>query len=197
MNCIDVYSIMSIMKLSDWAKKQGISYRAAWNQYKAGKLGVPAKQLPTGTIIVEDPAASVKCVVYCRVSSHDQKSNLASQVERCVKFAKKHNLPVTDTVMEIGSGLNGKRTKLLKLLADPDISHIVVEHRDRLMRFGSEFVEASLSARGVKLLIADESELEDDLVQDMISVLTSFCARLYGRRAARNRAMKMLEAAES
>lgn len=158
---------------------------------------MPARQLPTGTIIVDAPSDNIKCVVYCRVSSYDQKSNLASQVERCVKFAKKHKLAVSDTVMEIGSGLNGRRTKLLKLLADPDITHIVVEHRDRLMRFGSEFVEASLSARGVKLLIADQSELEDDLVQDMISVLTSFCARLYGRRAARNRAMKMLEAGHS
>lgn len=64
------------------------------------------------------------------------------------------------------------------------------------MRFGSEFVEASLSSLGGKLVVVDSTELEDDLVQDMVSVLTSFCARLYGKRAAKNRAQRMLEAGD-
>ena len=67
-----------------------------------------------------------------------------------------------------------------------------MEHRDRLMRFGSEYVEASLKASNRQLLIANEEELKDDLVQDMIEVLTSFCARLYGRRSAKNKAEKAL-----
>lgn len=88
----------------------------------------------------------------------------------------------------------GKRKKLLKVLADPEVTHIIIAHRDRLMRFGSESVESSLSARGAKLIVIDDSELDDDLMQDMVSVLTSFCARLYGNRSAKNRAKKMLEA---
>ena len=181
------------MKLADYAKKLGISYRAAWNQYKAGTLGVPARQLETGTIIVDLPERPNKVVIYSRVSSHDQKSDLLGQLERCSKFAKKIKLPVHDVISEVGSGMNGKRKKLLRVLADPDVTHIIVEHRDRFMRFGSEYVESALSARGAKLII-DDSELDDDLVQDMVSVLTSFCARLYGKRSARNRAKKMLEA---
>jgi len=84
----------------------------------------------------------------------------------------------------------------MKLLADPDVAVIVVEHRDRLMRFGSEYVESALRAQGRQLVIVNQSELQDDLVQDMIEVLTSFCARLYGRRSARNKAKKAIEAME-
>ena len=132
--------------------------------------------------------------MYARVSSHDQKSgsNLDGQVARCVAFANGRGLSVSETVTEVGSGMNGHRKKLLRLLGDSTVEHIVVEHRDRLMRFGAEYVEAALAGRGGKLLVVDESELKDDLVQDMISVLTSFCARLYGRRSAKHRAEKAI-----
>ena len=96
---------------------------------------------------------------------------------------------------EVGSGLNRHRRKLLKLLADPKVSVVAVEHRDRLMRFGSEYVEAALAAQGRRLLVVDSEEVKDDLVRDMIEVLTSFCARLYGRRSARHRARKAVQAA--
>jgi len=184
------------MKLSEYAKSQGISYRTVWNQYKAGKLGVPARQLPTGTIIVDVPIKPHKVIVYARVSSHDQKKDLLPQVERCMKHLKKLNISVSDVVTEVGSGMNGKRRKLLSVLSDPDVTHVVVEHRDRFMRFGSEFVEAALNSKGAKLIVIDDSELDDDLVQDMVSVLTSFCARLYGKRSAKNRAKKMMEAGD-
>ena len=71
---------------------------------------------------------------------------------------------------------------------------MAVEHRDRLMRFGAEYVESALAAQGRKLIVVDPSEVKDDLVQDMIEVLTSFCARLYGRRSAKNKAKKAIEA---
>ena len=73
---------------------------------------------------------------------------------------------------------------------------IVVEHRDRFMRFGAEYVEAALAAQGRKLMVMESSEVKDDLVQDMMEVLTSFCARLYGRRSARNKAKKAVQAME-
>src|ERR1700756_2388266 len=89
-----------------------------------------------------------------------------------------------------GSGRNGRRPKLIKLLANPKIQTMVVEHRDRLMRFGAEYVEAALTAQERKLLVMESSEVNGDLVQDMIEVLTSFCARLYGSRSARHKAKK-------
>ena len=81
------------------------------------------------------------------------------------------------------------------LLADPKVTTIVVEHRDRLAYMNTELVEAVLSAHGRRLVVLDDSEMDDDLVRDMIDVLTSFCARLYGRRSARNRAEKALRCA--
>ena len=81
----------------------------------------------------------------------------------------------------------------MKLLEDPTMTIILVEHRDRLMRFGVEYLESSLTSQGRKLMVADQGELKDDLVQGMIEVLTSFCARLYGRRSAKNKAKKALE----
>jgi putative resolvase len=72
-----------------------------------------------------------------------------------------------------------------------------VEHRDRLMRFGAEYVESALSAQGRKLVVIDPSELNNDLVEDMIAVLTSFCARLYGKRSAKNKAKKALQSIQA
>lgn len=185
------------MKLSEWAKEKGICYKTAWRMFHDGRLPVPAEQLPTGTIVITMPLLPedrIQAAIYARVSSSDQRSDLDGQVERLRTFAESQNLSVVKVVAEIGSGLNARRRKLLGLLADPSIGIILVEHRDRLMRFGSEFVEASLAAQGRQILIADDEELKDDLVQDMISLLTCFCARLYGRRSARNRAEKAMEA---
>ncbi len=98
---------------------------------------------------------------------------------------------------EVGSGMNGARRKIRRLLADPRIGTLVVEHRDRLGRMNVELVEAALSASGRRLVVLDEGEVDDDLVRDMTEVLTSFCARLYGRRSARNRALKALNCAKA
>ncbi|MGI8312265.1 IS607 family transposase [Saccharopolyspora hattusasensis] len=89
---------------------------------------------------------------------------------------------------EVGSGLNGNRPKLRKLLVDPRVSTIVVEHRDRLARFGVEHLESALAATGRRIVVLNPEEVKDDLVRDMVDVLTSMCARLYGRRSARKRA---------
>jgi putative resolvase len=183
------------MKLSTWARKQGVSYRTAWRWFKEGKLPVIAEQTKTGTILIKDEiTVPNSAAIYARVSSSDQKKDLDQQIARLVLFANKNGLVVAHTITEIGSGLNGHRPKLMKLLTNSNIKIILVEHRDRLMRFGAEYVESALAAQGRKLIVADMSELKDDLVQDMIEVLTSICARLYGRRSAKNKAKKALEA---
>ena len=182
------------MKLSTWAKKQGISYRTAWRWFKEGKLPVRAEQTKTGTILITEHVIEMHDVaIYARVSSHDQKKDLDRQVARLVLFANAKGWSVTQTITEIGSGLNGHRPKLMKLLTNSKVKMILIEHRDRLMRFGVEYVESALEGQGRKLIVADSSELKDDLVQDTIEVLTSFCARLYGRRSAKNKAKKAIE----
>jgi putative resolvase len=181
------------MKLSEWARKQGISYKTAWRWVRQGKMPVPFEQTPTGTILVKEPEATARAVaLYARVSSADQKADLDRQIARLVAYASEHGWAVTRAVSEIGS----HRPKLIRLLSDPKVGTIVVEHRDRLMRFGFEYVEAALAAQGRRIVVVEPGEVKDDLVQDMIEVLTSFCARLYGRRSARNKAKKALEAIE-
>jgi predicted site-specific integrase-resolvase len=83
---------------------------------------------------------------------------------------------------------------MLRILNNPAINVLVVEHRDRLMRFGFEYVEAALLASGRRVLVMEEQEMTDDIVRDMTEVLTSMCARLYGKRSAANRARKALKA---
>lgn len=134
--------------------------------------------------------------LYARVCSHDQKTDLERQVARLSAWAAKAGHRVVRVEAEIAYGMNGCRSKARRLLADSQVTCVVVEHKDRLGRMNVELVEAALSATGRRLLVLDDGEVEDDLVRDMVEVLTSFCARLYGRRSAKNRARKALEAAE-
>ncbi len=159
-------AILAIMKLSQWAKEQGLTYRGAWRMWKAGQLPVPAEQLPTGTIIVKAARSPTNAVgLYARVSSSDQKKDWEAQLGRLVGYAQNHRWVVVQAVAEVGSGLNGHRHRLIQLLADPQVEGIVVEHRDRLMRFGAEYVEAALRATGRKLMVVEADEVKDDLVQ--------------------------------
>ncbi len=163
-------------------------------------MPVPARRLASGTIWV-DAAPGGGCgggraAVYARVSSHDQRADLDRQVARLTGWATGQGLMVGEVVCEVGSGMNGSRPKLRRILSDPSVTVIVVEHRDRLARFGVEQLESALAAAGRRVLVSDPGETSDDLVRDMIEVLTSMCARLYGRRGARNRAMRAITAAK-
>lgn len=165
----------------------------AYRWFREGTLPVPAERV--GRLILVKTAASASAaaagvVLYARVSSHDRRSDLDRQVARLTAWATERDLGVGQVVCEVGSGLNGKRPKLRRILSDPDARVIVVKHRDRLARFGVEHLEAALSAQGRRIVVADPGETTDDLVCDMIEVLTGMCARLYGRRGARNRAMR-------
>ncbi|MCL2536464.1 MAG: IS607 family transposase [Nocardiaceae bacterium] len=132
------------VRLKEWAEGQGVSYRTALNWFHAGTLPVSARQLPTGTILVDVPAASTagRTVAYCRVSSSDQRPDLERQAGRVAEGCSRLGITFSSTVTEVGSGLNAHRPELRKLLSDPAVTTIVVEHRDRLARFGVEDLEA-------------------------------------------------------
>jgi len=181
------------MNLKEWAASQGISYATARRWYEAGMLPIPARKIG-GLVLIGEPAGPVhavgQTVVYARVSSADQRPDLDRQVARVTAWATGQHLSVDRVVTEVGSALNGHRRKFLALLKDKTVSTIVVEHRDRFARFGAEYVQAALEADGRRLLVVDPAEVDDDLVRDMTEILTSFCARLYGKRAAANRAAR-------
>jgi putative resolvase len=180
------------MKLSEWARRNGVHYQTAYRWFRSGTLPVPARKLPTGTTLVEVPSTSDApggVVLYTRMSVHNQRGDLGRRLGRLTAWAAEQRLTVTDTVAEIGSGLDGNRPKLKRLLADPTVATIVVEHRDRLARFGVEQLQAALAAHGRRVLVVDPGQSSDDLIREIIEALTSFCAGFYGRRGARNRAL--------
>ena len=153
-------------------------------------------QLPNGRYyVVVPPESDGRCVVYVRVSSSDQREDLDRQVGRVVEWVAQQGCRPDEIVKEIGSGLNANRRRLRRVVADHTVGTIVAEHRERFCRFGFEYMEAALAARGARILVMDEGELEDDLVRDITEVMTSLCARLYGRRSARRRAERALAAA--
>ena len=188
------------MNLTEWAHAQGIHVTTAYRWYREGSLPVPARKVGRLILVSPETAASAApedgAGLYARVSSHDQKADLDRQVARLSAWAAQAGLPVVRVESEVGSGMNGSRAKARRLLADPAAAVVVVEHRDRLGRMNTELVEAALSAHNRRLVVLNDSEVTDDLVRDMVEVLTSFCARLYGRRSARNRALKAIGCAQ-
>ena len=160
---------------------------------------MPAVRVNSRSVLVSPDAVLAKSTgglgLYARVSSHDQKADLERQVSRLTEWAANAGERVVRVEAEVGSGMSGTRAKVRRLLADPLVTTVVVEHRDRLGRMNTEMVEAALSAHGRRLVVIDDAEIDDDLVRDMTEVLTRFCARLYGRRSARHRAEKALRCA--
>ena len=176
------------VNLKEWAAATGVSYVTARRQYAAGTLPVPTYRLGR-LIMVGVPLTGAspdagRVVVYARVWSADQRSDLDRQVARVTVWATGRKLAVDGVVTEIGSAFDGHRKEFLGLLRDPAVTTIVVEHRDRFARFGAEYVEAALAAQGRRLLVVDPAEVDDDLVADVTEILTSLCVRLYGRGGA-------------
>ena len=186
------------ISLTAWGRLYGFDKATTSRLHHTGKLPpeLQIEQLPNGRYyVVVPPENDGRCVVYARVSSGDQKQDLDRQVGRAVEWAAQQGCRPDEVVKETVSGLNGKRPRLRRLVADHTVSTIVVEHRERVCRFGFEYVEAALAGRGARILVMDEGEPEDDLVRDVTEVMTSLCAQLYGRPSARRRADRAMAAA--
>lgn len=188
------------ISLTAWGRLYGYDKATTSRLHKQGKLppDLVIETMPTGrhfVVVPEDPPGG--CVLYGRVSSADQRDDLDLQVGRLSEWAISNGYHPTDVVKEVGSGLNGSRKRLLKILGDRTVGVIIVEHRDRLCRFGFEYVEAALAAHGCSVVVMDDSEVEDDLVRDVTEVMTSLCARLYGRRSAKRRAQRAMRVARN
>lgn len=182
------------MKLSEYAKKNSISYQTAWNHFKAGKIE-GASQLASGTVVIATPESikQRRNVIYCRVSSSMNKSNLDSQADRLLAYSNAKGYQISEVVKEIGSGLNDNRPKLKRLLKDESIGLIVVEHKDRLTRFGFNYIESLMGLSGRNIEIVNEVDTDkQDLIQDFVSVITSFCARLYGQRRTKRKTERLI-----
>ncbi len=175
----------------------GVTYKTAFRWWKSGRLD--AYQIETGTIIVREPATAQEAAsvtLYARVSSADQKEDLDRQMQRLKDYAAAHGYQVSKTVSELASGLNDQRPKLMKLLTDASVGVIVVEHRDRLTRFGFHYIEQLMQMQGRRLEVIFPSDTDNDLVDDFIAVITSMASRIYGRRTSKRRAEKIKQCVE-
>lgn len=187
------------MKLSQYAKKVGVTYKTAWRWYKAGTLD--AYQTPTGMIIVRDPQAEKpvtgRIALYARVSSASQRSDLERQIQRLRDYAAARGYQVAKEVTEIASGINDHRPKFLKLLADPSIGTIIVERPDRGVRFGWNYIATLMEAQQRRIEAIFPDETKEDLVADFVSIITSMAARLYGRRGSKSKAKRIQQCVEA
>jgi len=184
------------MKLSDWARQQRIHYNTAYRWFNLGKIK-GAFQMDTGTIIVPDSDIhknkEEKIVLYARVSSQKQKQDLKRQVERLEQFSNSNGYIINKTYKEIASGMNDKRRQLC-LMLDYKPTKIIVENKDRLTRFGFNYIEKLLKQLGCEIILLNKEKVdENDLMKDLVSIITSFCCRLYGLRKGQNKAKKIKE----
>ena len=139
------------------------------------------------------PNRSVQVAIYTRVSAAENKDNLDGQANRLRDYCAAKGYPVTWVVKEIGSGVNDTRPKLLKLLTDPSVSVIIVEHKDRLTRFGYNYLEQLLKMQGRRIEVINLAENgKEDLIQDFVSIVTSFWPRLYGQRRSRRKTERLI-----
>ena len=192
-----------MIKLSTWAKRNNVCYTTAWRWVHSGKFPQKTLITETGSIFVvddEQPTAAQTdngTIIYCRVSNHSRKEELNYQVERCKQFALANGWSVSKIHKEIASGMNDKRPELWKAIeARP--SRILVENKDRLTRFGFNYLQRLLKNQGTEIVVINEAEEDrEDLIKDLCSVIYSFCARLYGMRRAANKARRIREEIKS
>lgn len=183
------------MRLTDYAKKRGVTYRTAWNWYKRGLIK-NAYQEPTGTIIVNEEVKYKKkeyVVIYARVSSSENKKNLETQAQRLTDYAIAKGHHIDEIVKEVGSGVNDNRKKLQKILREGKATIIIVEHKDRLTRFGYNYIETLLRHAKCEIDVVNKTDnCKDDLMQDLVSIITSFCARYYGLRRSKRKTEQII-----
>lgn len=173
------------MKLSLWAKKNGVCYLTALTWFHAGNIP-NAKQMDSGTILVDDEVAKVskpeRVCVYARISSRSRAKEIQYQIDRIVEFSNAKGFSVDKIYKEVASGMNDNRKEFWKMI-NSEPTKIVVKNKDRLTRFGFNYLDKLLKKQGCEIIVMNkDKEDEADLLKDFVSIITSFCCRLYGLR---------------
>jgi putative resolvase len=187
-----------IATLRDWDKEgklHPIRTKGNHRRYKVSDidliLGEPKKNDPS----------EIRTATYCRVSSTEQKKkgDLERQVGRVLSFCIQKKYQVVASFDEVGSGMSDSRTKLkqlFKLVEERKIDKVVIEHKDRLCRFMFDFLVSYFNSYQVEIEWIDNvlgKTYDQELVEDMLALMSSFSAKIYGKRSAENRRRKKLE----
>lgn len=186
------------IKLSNWAKSVGLTYRTAHRHFKEDKIPYKTKILPSGGLLVclEENNLFVDrdCIIYCRVSSPNKKEDLKRQIDRCSEYAIKNGFNILKVYKEIASGMNDNRRELNKLFNELDSKDftLIIDNKDRLTRFGFNYIDKFFNSKDCKINIINKSDDDQqDLMKDLISIITSFCCRIYGLRRGVNKAREI------
>lgn len=190
------------IKASEYAKKMSLHIRTVYRYYHNGKIkGYQDEE--TGTIFILNPfkkkynnTLTNKVVLYARVSSSENKNNLESQLERLRLYANAKGYQIVREIKEIGSGLSDNRSKLNYLLENKlnEFEILLVEHKDRLTRFGFNYIDILLKTHNKKIEVINlVNNNKEDLIQDFVSVITSFCVRIYGQRRSKRKTEKIIK----
>jgi len=177
------------IKLSEYAKNKSITYRTAWSHFKSGKLK-DAIQDDFGNILIPTNVSNINnvAIVYARVSNN-RKDSLINQQKFLETYCSTKNYNVIGSYKEVASGMNDTRIQLNKLLKRDDWNILVVENKDRLTRFGFNYIQTLLETQGKKIEVVNITDDDkQDLMSDLISIIYSFSARLYGKRKAKRKA---------
>lgn len=188
------------IKLSKYAKHFNISYRTAHRHFHNDNIPYETKTLPSGTLLVNlinlqnEIFANRDAIIYCRVSSTNKKEDLIRQIQRCEDFAISNGFNILKIYKEIASGMNDNRRELNKLFDElPNKNFtIIIENKDRLTRFGFNYIKRFVEQMGSKINIININDDDQvDLIKDLVSIITSFCCRLYGLRRGANKAREI------
>jgi len=188
------------IQLRNYAKNHSVTYRTAWNRFHAGKIPNSFKDANNNIIIKVTNENSIdlsKVAIYTRVSSNENRGNLDAQAKRLKEYSIARGYQIVEVVKEVGSGVNDNRKKLKKLLESDSWGTIVVEHKDRLTRFGFNYIEILLNKEGRKIEVVNLAEDEkSDLMQDLVSIIYSFSAKMYGLRRSKRKTEEIVKLLE-
>ena len=176
--------------LRNWDKK-GLLKPDELTKGKARRYRIESlRNINRNIIFTKD---DLKTIAYARVSSHDQKEDLTRQVQLLELYCAKHGYKY-EVIQDIGSGMNYYKkglTKLIDLILDNQVQRLILTHKDRLLRFGTELVFSICEAKNVEIIIINQGNetpsFEEELAKDVLEIITVFSARLYGSRSKKNK----------
>ena len=184
-----------LLGVNTWTMRRWIREgRAPARRSETGRLYVPAGWVDAQTG-QGDGDSGRRCALYVRESSSENKGALQSQADGLKAYAHARGYQVVHVVHEIASGINDERPELHRLLQQKDFDLLLVEHKDRLTRFGFRWFEALAPFRIEVVNTAEEAT--HDLMEDLVAIMTSFAARLYGKRRGRKKTQAAIEALKS
>ena len=195
-----------MIKISILARDLGIHRNTLYTWQKEGKiefvkintLNYVTPETYNRLMNIREEKKEERVIIYCRVSTPSRKNNLETQKDRLVNFANAKGYKVSKVYTEVGSGFNDNRKKLQKILDDQDFTILLVEHKDRLTRVGFNYLETLLNKLGKKIEVVNNVDTdEQDIVQDFISIITSYTARIYGKRRTKRKTEELINELKS